>query len=493
MESVDFELFVHGVTNGEDFWGIDEDRAYFGNFYNSCTDEVKFFIQVRTSNGKPCCYYHYLVYKNIISSREGSYFGMTIRLAGCYCKEFANMYRLLDVIYNCDVKGKLLQKTGINLKYAVSRFSDADNNIKDIENFIQNNIIEKFCSNDSFISLNDFDFPMDGSNVVKVNLYDCTEENVMDIVKQNGCIAISPYYLNKRESKMENAHNEQMQARQKQYEEQKQKYDEQKRRDLQEYQTLSGQKKELETSLYSAQDEISQLKKKIKDKDSEIQNLRKNYDLNKDEISKKVSTIEKPLSDLVRLLKPNMPDAKDSEFTKESSKKPSNTPKRKEFSIIKTLRALLPFLNTLILFIILGLCFNPSLRETVNNTDVYDLMRQIESLEDEKVSLQKQLEEARATKSDVLQNSTVTPSSFDISNVKIDIKNYNGSGNLKIGQSYDVEAKNGSSDGVWDIDGCEIVYYNADPNKIQITPRNQTVKIMYCVGKQNKSRQLTAQ
>ena len=30
---MDIEIFVHGVPNGQSFWGKEEDRNYFGNFY----------------------------------------------------------------------------------------------------------------------------------------------------------------------------------------------------------------------------------------------------------------------------------------------------------------------------------------------------------------------------------------------------------------------------------------------------------------------------
>ena len=59
---MDIEIFVHGVPNGQSFWGKEEDRNYFGNFYGqSCSDVVKYLIQTRSSNGKTYCYYNYLM------------------------------------------------------------------------------------------------------------------------------------------------------------------------------------------------------------------------------------------------------------------------------------------------------------------------------------------------------------------------------------------------------------------------------------------------
>ena len=114
---MEVELFVHGVPSGEGFWGKEEDRNYFGTFYDHSSDEVKFLIQTRALKGKPYCYYNYLVYKtvgsqapNIVANdgRDGSYFGITLRL-DAYCKDIVNMYRILDTVFNVYVMGNLLK------------------------------------------------------------------------------------------------------------------------------------------------------------------------------------------------------------------------------------------------------------------------------------------------------------------------------------------------------------------------------------------------
>ena len=114
---MEVELFIHGVPNGEGFWGKEDDRNYFGTFYDHSTDEVKFLVQNRASKGKLYCYYNYLVYKTVGSptpnvvaydGRDGSYFGLSLRL-DAYCKDVMNMYRILDTIYNIYVCGSLLK------------------------------------------------------------------------------------------------------------------------------------------------------------------------------------------------------------------------------------------------------------------------------------------------------------------------------------------------------------------------------------------------
>ena len=105
---MDIEIFVHGVPNGQSFWGKEEDRNYFGNFYGqSNSDVVKYLIQTRSSNGKTYCYYNYLVYQNVIGSdgREGSYFGLSIRF-DAYCKDFIGIYKILDTVFTAHVLNK---------------------------------------------------------------------------------------------------------------------------------------------------------------------------------------------------------------------------------------------------------------------------------------------------------------------------------------------------------------------------------------------------
>ena len=74
--------------------------------------------------------------------------------------------------------------------------------------------------------------------------------------------------------------------------------------------------------------------------------------------------------------------------------------------------------------------------------------------------------------------------------MQIDIKNYI-SGDLSKYKTYDVEAKNGTDNGEWKVEGGEL-RQTEDPKKVQITPTKDKLKIMYCVGDQTKSRELTA-
>jgi len=186
------EFFVHGVPNGEDFWGKEEERSFFGTFYDNSSDKQKFVIQARGQH----FYYSYLVYDSVkaYDGRDGSYFGMTLRM-DAYCHEFMQMYHILDIAFNSYVMGKLLVNDRSRLKYTVPSF--ANNDIRSINEkvFV---LLNGILSNGSFSRIGSVISA--SGQCPKRNLYDCTKESVVADIRQYGKIAISPYYPNVRES-----------------------------------------------------------------------------------------------------------------------------------------------------------------------------------------------------------------------------------------------------------------------------------------------------
>lgn len=258
---MDVELFVYGVPCGEDFWGKDEDRSYFGTLYDGRSDEVKFLIQTRSLNGRPYCYYNYMVYKDVVDNngRPGSYFGISLRF-DAYCKDIINMYRILDTIYNVYVLGNLLKADKSKLKYAVSSFTNASGTLRNIEDATLQ-LVQKAYSNDSFTSLSRF--PTSGGNCPTCNLYDCTTENVLTAVKQYGKIAISPYYPSGKETTMQKQCNAQVLAAQQQCEARLQA----------DADARAKEKNEISASLSSAKSQVSQLQNTVFQKDNQIKQL----------------------------------------------------------------------------------------------------------------------------------------------------------------------------------------------------------------------------
>lgn len=221
---MDVELFVHGVPNGEAFWGKDETcRNYMGQFYVECSDEVRFLIQACELKGRRFCFYNYLVYKsagalepNVVGfdGRDGSYFGLTLRL-DAYCKDVAKVYRILDTIYNVYILGKILKMDKSKLKYVTPDFSGVSTQLQLVETATMQLVQNAFVASD-FSGINDF--AIGGTTLSKFNLNDCTPDRVLEQVKKCGLIAISPYYPTIKEIGLQQSYGAQMQTVQQQCE-----------------------------------------------------------------------------------------------------------------------------------------------------------------------------------------------------------------------------------------------------------------------------------
>lgn len=196
---MDAEFFIHGVPDGNDFFGLAGDRMYFESFYSG-EAENRLLIQTRISGGKLYCYYNYIVGKGVVSysGRQGSYFGITLRVDE-YCIDFTKIYRLLDAAYCLYCVNSLLRQTGGNAKYLVSNFKSAEKQIGRIKTQVFGMLQNGFSGNDFTALDNTFNSHSANSTLLKRNLLDCTVENVMSAVKQSGKIAISLSYPSQRE------------------------------------------------------------------------------------------------------------------------------------------------------------------------------------------------------------------------------------------------------------------------------------------------------
>lgn len=484
---MEVELFVHGVPNGEGFWGKEEDRNYFGTFYDNSSDEVKFFIQTRTLKGKPYCYYNYLVYKtvgaqtpNIVANdgRDGSYFGITLRL-DAYCKDIANMYRILDTVFNVYVMGNLLKLEKTKLKYTTPDFKSVSNLLEGIEK-VTIQLIQNAFSNDSFARLDGF--AMSGSNYPTSNLYDCTSENVMSAVKQYSRVAVSPYYPSSKEVAIQKQCDAQIQAIQQQCD----------TRLKADADARAKEKDEISISLSSAKNQVSQLQREIGQKDGTITQLNGEVSRLKSEIrnigqSKKVAQIvtpiKEPISELASILRSMVPESSE-QIVEENNKNKFKS------SIVKVSKIFLPLLNLLLLLVIAGTLLYPFKSSFTDDSNSNALMAKADSLKKENQDLKEQLRLAKTAGTEEAQNVIIATSAFNMEAVRIDIQDFNG-GDLSLHMTYNVEAKNGAENGTWKGEGCKI-YPTGNPNKVIVKPTADVVKIIYCVGNKTKTRALKA-
>ena len=357
---MEVELFVHGTPLGADFWGKKEDKNYFVPFYNGSSDELKFLIQIRPLNGKPYCYYNYMVYKDVIcnNGRSGGYFGISLRF-DAYCNDAMTLYRILDTIYNVYVLGKILKADKSKLRYTTQNFESVSGYLKNIEDTALQ-LVQKAFVNESFVGLNGFSTG-NGNDSVR-NLYDCTNESILSTIRQYGKIAISPYYPSDKEKALQKECETRIQTLQKQCEDRYQA----------EIKMRVNENDELKTSLSSTQQQVAGLQSDISQRDETITRLNeqlskldtqiKNTARNKN-IASIVKTIEAPITDLAKILRNIEPGT-------HKGRHDSRKDKMKEVSISSFIRVWLPVVNFILLALIaFALCFPSSKSEKAEDTE----------------------------------------------------------------------------------------------------------------------------
>lgn len=337
---MEVEIFIHGTPYGESFWGKEEDRMFFGSFYTqTCSDEVKFLIQTRLTKGKGYCYYSYLLYKNVIESggRAGSYFGLTIRM-DAYCKDFMRVYKILDMVFSAHVLNKVLKPLTGGYKYIVSDFPGSLELMDKIGKGALELIWATFEKTpEDFCSFNGFSTNKTYRN--SANLYEITADAVENLLRQDGAIALSPYYQTSKELQAERKYQEKLQVVKNQYEEILRKNVKEKDDALKKVNAAFSSERSKCESLQEDQLEKNEL---IKKKDDEILNLKKQ--LGKagqvSITSEKIESIKVPIIELAAVLggKP----------------KPSESPRpQKALSRVKVIKGLIPFVNFVLLLVVL--------------------------------------------------------------------------------------------------------------------------------------------
>lgn len=190
-------VFVHGVTSGLDAWSGDstDDLGYIQSFYHARERTFVFMAEVRVSAGKPFCYYHYLMYGNVVGcdNRPGAYFGLTIRL-DAYCKDWRTILSIMDVAFKTQVLGKLLVSDGERLRFSVRRLSGAESLLKEAERSIVDMFVGAFACKgiDFFESLDGF--ALSSGNSWKDNLGDCQPQDMGKALRDVGKVVLSPDY-----------------------------------------------------------------------------------------------------------------------------------------------------------------------------------------------------------------------------------------------------------------------------------------------------------
>jgi hypothetical protein len=182
------EFQIHGVlAAGQSVWKQD-DMDYYQTFYAQRSENVLMTVDTLQRPHGLCTYYNYLRSNNVVSAREGSYFGMSVRIDGAFCIDVRGMYDILDNLFEKMVVGKiLLPIEGGRFKFAVDRFEDLSDYLTQLEqNF--------FGMYSAFFALSDF-IQLNGASLPKrynVNPVDVTPSLVKQLLNQHLKIGVSP-------------------------------------------------------------------------------------------------------------------------------------------------------------------------------------------------------------------------------------------------------------------------------------------------------------
>lgn len=476
---MDIEIFVHGVPNGQSFWGKEEDRNYFGNFYGqSSSDAVKYLIQTRSSNGKIYCYYNYLVYHNVVGSdgREGSYFGLSIRF-DAYCKDFIGIYKILDTVFTAHVQNKILKYQNGNYKYTIADFASASDIMGNIKDAIWQ-LLQSTLTNESVCSLRGF--TIGGGKLPTGNLYETTANDVEATVKQYGMIALSPYYPTVREMGMAQQYDSKLQSVKQQFEE---RYSaeindkEQTNRSLNKSLTL------LQKECAKLQEAIAHRDKIIAQKESEITNLESQI--------KKIGQTQKAIKD-IDLIKAPIIELADILGGQRVHGYVENTKQKKEKKIYA--KGLIPLVNLAMLFVVfivvVLLLFKMSPKEAKQLTRLNGCVTQ----------LNEDVEELRnlfASGKQEKTSATIVPLNNGRT-VKLNVEGYDEDKKqyLQKGKEYVVTVSKSEkpNDGEWDISGGHIIGETKGKSIKFVPDADKEVTIKYTnPNGEKKSRSLTVQ
>lgn len=461
---MDVELFVHGVPNGEAFWGKDEEeRNYFSLFYDHDSDVEKFLIQTRNIGNKRYCYYNYLVYRtsdsqtpNVVGfdGRDGSYFGLSLRL-DFYYRDFAQIYRIMGMLYNKHILGSIVKKDKAKLRYFVPDFKSCSS-ILDKMREEALGLIGKFFKQEHCASLNSFS-PTD-KVYHKFNLYDCSDEFVLNNMQKNGRIAISPYYDSVKFSNIVAECNRRITESNQQYDARLKAESETGRQKTEQINALLAAEKNRTAQL---QNELNSKKQETAKLQSEIVRLTEESNKNKQSrnIAQLISTINGPINDLTAALYKVSPSHRwggKEEKRKKWYEKPLYYVYA--FNIISIVFLVCLSLGNINPVGILGAGHS----DAKANGIIDSLTAANKGLVQENDKLTQKIDDLKSLKDSELNIASIE---------RLDISPYSG-GALKNGETYTITPI--LRTGKWSVEGAAII--KTTDNKIEITPQSSSAQ-----------------
>lgn len=181
---MNIEVYLHGVPAGFKSLSKDSDKQYLEDFYGSNKIDVNTGIVIEIKNKS--IYYTFLR-NNLIANdgRNGSYFGLTLRLDDMFCEDMEGICTLLSTIDREYIIGSIIKDN----KYIVTAFNEEKR--KNIEEYIIKEIQEKFPR---YLKAIDNSFSKQRGNVLNQNILEISNKSIISILKKNLIICLSEEY-----------------------------------------------------------------------------------------------------------------------------------------------------------------------------------------------------------------------------------------------------------------------------------------------------------
>ena len=188
---MNLEFQIHGVlSSGQKLWKQD-DQDYYKQFYSDQSEDVLMIIEIVNRPHGVSAYYNYLRNNNISSSREGSYFGMTMRIDGAFCRDVKSVFMMLDNLFNKMIVDKILIPRGDKYEYAIDSFTTQNDYLVQLEKQFSN-MMNAFCSQQDFIPITS-SWTSQGMKQC-VNASEISIVTAVETIKQRAKLYLSPNF-----------------------------------------------------------------------------------------------------------------------------------------------------------------------------------------------------------------------------------------------------------------------------------------------------------
>jgi peptidoglycan hydrolase CwlO-like protein len=294
---MDVEILVHGVPDGQKYYGTKDEQTNMGLFYDNSQESVKFVVETKKQGSTAFVYYSYLRYKGMIEAggRLGGYFGLTLRLDKYY-QDAIHIYNLLEMVFKRYIVGSLLTPLGDGYKYTIPDFASKASEIAQMQQMLIQ-LIQTTCSPNKFLDI-DASFIHPISAAPRANITDVSDAAILASIKKYSKVVLSPDY----ELNIE-----------KEYKKKIQEADGKGGNIIAEKDKKIAEKDSsiasLNTKVASQQNKIAVLEQESKRKDTEIQQLKQKGDL-----AQQVAKIKDPIMAIAEFFRIKNPTPKEPSY-----------------------------------------------------------------------------------------------------------------------------------------------------------------------------------